>query len=359
MTGAVSLKILRGDFSLDASFRIPPGITALFGRSGAGKSTVLQMIAGLTKPDAGRIVVDGETLFDSASQIDIPPHARRIGYVFQDSRLFPHLSVKQNLVYGQRRAGIDESTSARHFADVVALLGLEHLLDRKPITLSGGERSRVALGRALLMRPRALLLDEPLAALDQQRKAEILPYLETLRNEKHMPILYVSHATDEVTRLADRLVLIENGHVLAEGSVFDVTSRIDLATGNALGRGAILEAKVLSHDDAQGVSEVLLGAQVLVVTRVARETGSRIRLRIAAEDIMLALTRPEGVSANNILPARILAIHTEDLFADIALDIGGPHIIARITRRSLERLKLKDGMALFAVIKSVTVGGRA
>jgi molybdate transport system ATP-binding protein len=347
-----------GAFELDAAFEFGanPGVTALFGPSGAGKSTVINAVAGLTQPTFGRIVLGNETLLDTDRGIAVPARLRRIGVVFQDTRLFPHLSVRANLLYGWQRtrdrvdpSGIDA---------VIALLALEPLLARRPRTLSGGEKSRVALGRALLMNPRALLLDEPLAALDAALKAEILPYLERLARETRIPMLYVSHSLDEVARLADRMVVIDKGRVVAEGSVFEVTQRLDLIAGRALLPGAVLEARIAGHDEAHGLTELAFAGEVLVVPRIAKPLGENVRIRIDAPDVMLALSRPEGISANNILPATIAAIEEAGAHADVQLALGDARLTARITRRSLERLALKPGLAVFAVIKSVTVGGR-
>jgi molybdate transport system ATP-binding protein len=354
----VQLRHRLGGFALDAGFEFGghPGVTALFGPSGAGKSTVINAVAGLLHPDFGRVVLNGETVLDTARGLSVPARLRRIGVVFQDSRLFPHLSVRANLLYGWHRtrdrvgpSGIDA---------VVALLALEALLERRPRTLSGGEKSRVALGRALLMNPRALLLDEPLAALDAARKAEILPYLERLARETKIPMLYVSHSLDEVVRLADRMVVIDKGSVVAEGSLFEVTQRLDLIAGRELLPGAVLEASISGHDDAHGLTELAFAGERLVVPHIARAPGEVVRIRIDAPDVMLALSRPEGVSANNILPATIAAIEETGAHADVQLALREARLTARITRRSLERLALKPGLAVFAVIKSVTVGGR-
>jgi molybdate transport system ATP-binding protein len=358
MNSEVAIRLRRGDFTLDAQFRFgaEPGVTALFGPSGAGKSTVILALAGLAKPEAGRIVVAGETLFDSKSGVNVPVRARRIGVVFQDSRLFPHLCVRANLSYGAQR--MKGAGDAGRFDAVVSLLGLEALLARRPKTLSGGERARVALGRALLMNPRALLLDEPLAALDAARKAEILPYLDRLVREERIPMLYVSHALDEVARLASRMVVIDKGRVAAEGSLFEITARLDLFARGHLVPGVVLEAAILRHDDAHDLTELRLDGEILVVPRIARNPGEKVRIRIDAEDVMLALVRPEGVSANNILAATVAEIAEDGANADVRLALHEARLIARITRRSLERLRLVPGQAVFAVIKSVTVGGR-
>jgi molybdate transport system ATP-binding protein len=358
MSGGLVLRHRLDGFTLDAAFSFGgmQGVTALFGPSGAGKTTVLKAIAGLLHPDAGRIALHGTVLLDTEKGIFMPARERRIGVVFQDSRLFPHLSVRDNILYGWRRAkdkrprgGIDA---------VISLLGLEPFLARMPRTLSGGEKGRVGLARALLMNPRALLLDEPLAALDAQRKAEILPYLERLVRETEIPMLYVSHSLDEVARLADRMVVLDKGRVIAEGPLFELTARLDLVTGAQLVPGAVLEAVIAAHDEPHGLSELALGGDVIVVPKVSRATGEKVRIRIDAEDVMLALARPEGVSANNILPAMIVAIRESGANADVQLKLSGGSLVARITRRSLARLALNPGAAVFAVIKSVTVGGR-
>jgi molybdate transport system ATP-binding protein len=260
------------------------------------------------------------------------------------------------LLYGWRRAGT--RAHERTIDAVIALLGLEGLLARRPRTLSGGERARVALGRALLMSPRALLLDEPLTALDARRKAEILPYLERLVGETKIPMLYVSHALDEVTRLADRMVVLSEGRVVAEGSLFDVTARLDLFSGKHLLPGAVLEAEIAGHDAAHGLTELAFDGEILVVPRIARAIGDRVRIRIDADDVMLALTKPEGISANNVLSAVVAAIREDGPNADVQLRLRSALLVARITRRSLERLALKPGTGVFALIKSVTVGGR-
>ena len=355
---SVRLRHTLGAFELDAAFEFgaQPGVTALFGPSGAGKSTVINAIAGLLQPAFGRIVLGGETLLDTDHGISVPARLRRIGVVFQDTRLFPHLSVRANLLYGWQRTR--ERVEPAGIDSVIALLALDRLLDRRPRTLSGGEKSRVALGRALLMNPRALLLDEPLSALDAGLKAEILPYLERLARDTRIPMLYVSHSLDEVARLADRMVVIDKGHVVAEGSVFEVTQRLDLIAGRELLPGAVLEARIAGHDEVHGLTELAFAGEVLVVPRIAKLPGDTVRIRIDPPDVMLALARPEGVSANNILPATIAAIEEAGAHADVQLALGEARLTARITRRSLERLALKPGLPVFAVIKSVTVGGR-
>jgi molybdate transport system ATP-binding protein len=358
MSAEISLSHAQGAFQLDAAFGFSaPGVTALFGHSGAGKSTIIHAIAGLIRPDEGKITVGSETLLDSAQGLCVPAHERRMGVVFQDARLFSHLNVKSNLLYGMRRA--KEKPPAEEIGGVVTLLGLAHLLERKPRTLSGGERSRVALGRALLMRPRALLLDEPLAALDAARKSEILPYLERVRDESRIPILYVSHSIDEVARLADRIIVLHEGRIMAQGSLFDVTSNLDLISGGAALPGSILEAVVAAHDEMHALSELSLSGETLVVPALARNIGEKVRVRIDAQDVMLALTKPQEISANNVLPAYIVEVKAGGgPYEDVLLRVGEARLIARITRKSAERLGLKPEQEIFAVIKSVTVGGR-
>ena len=319
MKTGVTLQHRLGDFTLDAAFEFggTACVTALFGPSGAGKSTVLAAIAGLFHPQSGCIAIAGETLFDSERGIFVPARERRVGIVFQDARLFPHMSVHANLLYGWRRAGTRAHGQA--IDAVIALLGLEMLLARQPRTLSGGERARVALGRALLMNPRALLLDEPLTALDVPRKAEILPYLERLVEETKIPMLYVSHALDEVTQLAGRIVVLNEGRVMAEGSLFDVTARLDLFTGRHRLPGAVLEAEIAGQDMAHGLTELAFDSEILVVPRIARPIGDKVRIRIDADDVMLALMRPVGVSANNVLSATVAAIREDGPNADVQL----------------------------------------
>src|SRR5262245_45497113 len=280
-----------GSFALDAQFSTGGGVTVLFGRSGAGKSTVLNLIAGLARAESGRIAVDGRTLYDSGARIELPPHARRVGYVFQEGRLLPHLTVRHNLTYGRffangRRAVLE-------FGQAVELLGIDHLLERRPTALSGGEKQRVAIGRALLANPEVLLLDEPLASLDAPRKAEILYYVERLRDEIKIPIVYVSHSLDEVVRLADALVLMSEGRVLGTGPVRDMMSRVELRP--YLGRhegGAVIEARVARQDLESGLARLEFDGGTLEIPDVEALPGERVRIRVRARDVSLALTRP-------------------------------------------------------------------
>jgi molybdate transport system ATP-binding protein len=364
-----------GAFALDVDFRVErPGITALFGPSGAGKTTIVNAIAGLFRPARGRIAIDGDVLFDSAIGASVPARQRRIGYVFQDARLFPHLSVRDNLLFGARRRpqrGTVPRFGSQDFDAVVALLGIEPLLDRRPHTLSGGERQRVALGRALLAAPRLLLLDEPLSGLDQARRAEILPYLERLRDEAGIPMLYVSHNVDEVARLADNMVVLDAGRIVAAGSVFDLMARLDLYPLTGLYEaGAVLEARVEAHDRDDRMTSLAFDGGRLFVPGIEGSIGGALRVRIRARDVMLALDEPGAISANNVLRgivteihpgAGIAGAHVPGAHVDVQIACGNTRLIARITRRSLVRLALQPGHAIFAVIKSVTIdrSGRA
>src|SRR5579864_279552 len=290
-----------GGFTLDASFDSADGLTALFGRSGAGKTSLINAIAGLYRPDRGRIAVDGVVLTDTAAGIFVPAHRRRIGYVFQEGRLFPHLNVRQNLLYGRWFA--PKIAGGGEFDQIVALLGIEHLLTRRPANLSGGEKQRVAIGRALLARPRLLVMDEPLASLDEGRRAEIFPYIERLRDEMRVPIVYVSQSIAEVARLATTLVVLSEGKVAAIGPTAQIMGRIDLfpLTGRAEA-GAILATRVAAHDARFGLTVLRAAAGELRVPHLDLPAGAALRVRIRARDVMIALTPPEGLSALNVLP---------------------------------------------------------
>lgn len=326
----------------------------IVGPSGCGKSTLLAAVAGLLRPDAGRVALGGTVLLDTARRVFLPPEQRRCGVVFQDARLFPHLSVESNLRYGLRRA--PREASGPGFAEVVALLGIEALLGRRPGRLSGGERQRVALGRALLSRPRLLLMDEPLAALDAARRAEVLPFLARLRDVAGIPILYVTHALDEVDALADHLVLIEAGRVLAAGPVEALAARTDLPLAARRDAGALLACTLAGHDAARGLSELRFAGGALFVPLRPEPLGSNARLRLRARDVAVATEAPRGLSTQNILPATLTGITeaagTQEVF--LTLMLGPTPILARVTRDSAARLGLAPGMAVWAVIKAVT-----
>jgi molybdate transport system ATP-binding protein len=353
MTLQVVLAHRFAGFALEAAFEAPPGVTALFGRSGSGKTTIINAVAGLLRPDRGQVSADGVVLLDTASGVNLPPHRRRVGYVFQDARLFPHLTVRQNLLYG-RWFGPKETGAG--FGRIVELLGLGGLLDRRPGGLSGGETQRVAIGRAILSNPRLLALDEPLAALDEARKAEILPYLERLRDEVSLPILYVSHAMSEVARLANTVVLIEAGRVTAAGPTAEILSDPRTAPGIGLREaGALVTARVVKHE-ADGLTRLESAAGPILLPRIGAAPGASLRIRILAHDVLLATRRPEAISALNILPATVRDLRQgEGPGTLVRLDAGGEVILARITRRSAEALGLAPGRPVFAILKAVSV----
>lgn len=339
-----------GAFTLDVAFSSPNGVTALYGHSGAGKSTIINAIAGLVRADEGRIAIGGRVLQDSASGIWVPTHRRKVGYVFQDARLFPHMSVRQNIGFGAA-AGADPST-------VVDLLGIGALLDRRPGSLSGGEAQRVAIARALMSEPEILLMDEPLASLDPARKAAILPYLARLRDEARLPILYVSHALEEVAQLANTLVIIKDGRVLANGPVADLLSDPGLARHVGIrGAGAVIEARIARHHD-DGLTELSAAGGLLFVPALSGEVGQALRLRIEAQDVMLSLDRPHGMSALNVMAGHVTQVRSgEGPGVLIQLSVGdeGTKLLSRITRRSADALNIRVGMPLFAVVKTVAV----
>src|SRR5438132_3184402 len=347
-----------GSFVLDAAFDSGGGLTALFGRSGAGKTSLINAIAGLLRPERGHILVDGEVLTDTERGVFVPPRRRRVGYVFQEGRLFPHLSVRQNLLYGRWFAPpVDRKGGGRagEVDQIVELLGLGALLQRRPANLSGGEKQRVAIGRALLSRPRLLVMDEPLASLDEERKTEILPYIERLRDAAGVPIVYVSHQVTEVTRLATTMVVLSEGRVAAVGPTAAIMGRIDLfpLTGRAEA-GAILATRVAGHDAAFGLTTLHAAAGELRVPHLDLPVGAALRVRIRARDVMIALAPPVGLSALNVLPGTVAEIGRADgPIVEIRLDCAGEALIARLTRRSVETLGLAPGRAVYAVIKSI------
>ncbi len=354
MTLSIALTHAFPGMALDLAFDAPPGVTALFGRSGAGKTTVVNAIAGILRPDRARIALDGQVLTDTAARLHLPPHKRRLGLVFQDARLFPHLTVRQNLSYGGWFAR--PRPTAADFTRVVGMLDIAPLLPRPIHGLSGGERQRVALGRALLSAPRMLLMDEPLAALDEARKAEILPYLERLRDQAGLPILYVSHALDEVARLATTLVVIDAGRVLRAGPAADLLSDPDLAPQLGLRMaGAVIAGRITAHHP-DGLTEVAGAGGTLFLPRIDAAAGTALRLRIAAQDVILSRDRPAGLSALNILPARVEQVRRgEGPGVLVRLRAGDALILARITARSADALGLTPGLPCHAILKSVAV----
>lgn len=348
----VAIRSSRPD--LDLAFAAPGGVTALFGPSGAGKTSILRAVAGLATPDAGRIHSD-RPLFDSATGLNLPPHRRRIACVFQEPRLFPHLSVAANLRYGQRFAADRPSLPEARLIDI---LGIGPILRRRTATLSGGEAQRVALGRAILAAPRLLLLDEPMTALDAPRRAEIMTCLERLRDETGLPMLLVSHALDEVVRLATTLVMIEGGRLRAAGPVADLLA--DPALAETLGgreAGALLAGRVAGRDP-DGLTRIDTAAGPLWLPQ-ALVPGVAMRLRVRAADITLALTRPEGLSALNILPVTVTALVPDGQGPGVTvrLDCAGAPLLARITARSCAAMALRPGLPVWAVLKALSIAG--
>jgi molybdate transport system ATP-binding protein len=355
----VDVRHRQGSFRLEASFASDAAVTALFGKSGAGKTTVVNVIAGLIRPDAGRVVVNGQVLLDTVRRTWVPARQRRVGYVFQEGRLFPHLTVRQNLLYGrfftpaaERYAVLDQ---------VVALLDIAPLLDRRPAGLSGGEKQRVAIGRALLASPRILLLDEPLASLDPGRKTEILFYIERLRDELRIPMVYVTHEIEEIVRLAERMVLMSDGRSVACGPVPEIMARLDLRpmTGRFEG-GAVLDAVVAAHDLDYGITTLAFEGGELQCTGVDALPGERLRVRIRARDVAISLERPTGISMRNVLAGRIAEVGTQrGPEVDVRIEVGRVSLLARLTRRSADDLGLVPGRPAYALVKSVAIDHRS
>jgi len=354
MTLAVALRHRFPNFALDVAFNAPlPGTVVLFGPSGSGKSTIITILAGLLRPDWGRIALDEGVLLDTEAGICLPPERRGLGVVFQNARLFPHLSVRGNLLFGARRA----QEMRIRFEDVAGLLGLERLLQRRPHALSGGEAQRVAIGRALLAQPRLLVMDEPLASLDQPRKAEILPYLARLKTALGLPILYVTHALDEVAQLADWMVLLEAGRIRAAGSLAELSSRGDLPLALRDDAGAVLSARVLRHDAERQLSLLALGTAALWVPLLSAPLGTELRVRIPAREVILATDAPGAISVHNALAGSVRAITPDPLrhAALVEVAIGEHALLARVTPDAVSRLGLAPGSAVFALVKSVAV----
>jgi molybdate transport system ATP-binding protein len=354
----VQLRKRRGDFTLEVDFHAPvPGVTALFGRSGCGKSTLISLIAGLLSPDQGRVQIGEDVLVDTERQFELDARHRRIGVVFQDARLFPHLSVLGNLQYGAKRLP-PGSDAPIGFDDVIAMLGLGGLLARRPHELSGGEKQRVALGRALLAQPRLLLLDEPLASLDLARREEVLPYFEKLRDTLAIPIVYVSHQFDEVLRLATRVVLLDAGRVQADGDLAAVSRHAALR--EIVGPDAVgaVMGGVVERLDQAGLTVVRVGDAEFVVDEPAAP-GQRIQIQVLARDVIVAASRPSGLSVRNVVAARVVSV-TPDVGRAVLveLDIGRTAtLLARITSRASQELKLSPEMQVWALIKAVSLRG--
>lgn len=354
-----------GAFSLDVAFSAPMrGVTALFGQSGCGKTTVLRCMAGLQRL-GGRLSIGDDIWQDDKAGIFRRPHERQIGYVFQEASLFPHLSVRRNLLYGARRAGREDTVRVLNLDEVVGLLGIGHLLERAPLALSGGERQRVAIGRALLSGPRLLLMDEPLAALDRMTKEEILPYLETLHENLSIPIFYVSHDISEVDRLADVLVLLDRGRVVACGPLAELESNPALPLLRAPEAAVTIEGRVTGIDKVFGLTQVAVAGGSVVVPGYRGGIGSSLRLRIGAADVSFALARPVETTILNCLAARVVSVTgvgddevQVNVVAALGEDGSGARIVGRVTRKSQTALELAPGVPVFAQIKSVALIGQ-
>ncbi len=347
-----------GPFSLEIAFEAPArGITAIYGPSGSGKTTVLRCMAGLTRL-AGRLIVGSEVWQDDTAGIFRRPHERSVGYVFQEASLFPHLSVLRNLQYGARRSGHGAQGSGPEFRNVVDLLGIRNLLDRSPGALSGGERQRVAIGRALVSQPRLLLMDEPLSGLDQGAREGILPYIEAMHGRLAVPILYVSHDIREVARLADVIVVLEEGRLVCQGPIEAALERLDLQlAGESFEAGVVLHARVTGHDNEFQMTRLDLNGQAIVIPGVDCHDGAEVRLRIRSRDVALATARPRAISVRNILNGVVLEIDadTDTAFAEVLVDMGGGRLRARITRDAAADLGLSAGTNVYALIKSISI----
>ena len=353
------LRLQRRDFRLDVALALPSrGVTALFGPSGCGKTTVLRALAGLERA-SGRIALDDEVWQDDATGCFVPTHRRPLGYVIQEAALFPHLDVRGNLDYGRSRA-VSECSRVPLDA-IIELLGIGHLQARRAATLSGGERQRVAIARALATGARLLLMDEPLAALDAARKAEILPYLERLHRELAMPVVYVTHSMDEVARLADHLVLMREGRVVAAGALADLMARTDLPLSRLDDAGVVIVAEVAEHDELHGMTRIEFNGTSMWVGQTAAQPGERVRARVLARDVSVTRHRPTETSILNVLPVRLDSIERDQstallrLHAGAAAGSGGWTLLARITTRSLDALELRPGDELHAQIKGVAL----
>ncbi len=356
----IDIGVTLDEFQLGVKEKLDaPGITALFGPSGSGKSTLLRVLAGFQSA-TGTVSFNGSVWQDTDSGTFMAPHHRPVGYMFQDARLFPHLSVRGNLDFAARRAarsGSNEAQSAFSMDHVMAAFDLAELVGRRPGTLSGGERQRVALARTLLRRPQLLLLDEPLAALDQERKSEIMPYLDALPGEFDIPTIYVSHSADEVAQLADQMWVLANGRVHAAGATAEIMQRLDIQS--VMGRfeaGAVIRARVLDHDQGYHLTGLDFGGQRLTMPMVDRlAAGDQVRLRIRARDVALATTRPEGISIRNVLAGNITEIveQSGSPFAEARVEVGGQHLRARLTRAAADEMQLATGKPVFALIKSI------
>lgn len=354
----IRMVLQRAGFALDVDFSFPTqGITAIFGPSGCGKTTLLRCIAGLENEGRGVIRVGAQVWLDTQTRIHVPTWRRELGYVFQEASLFNHMNVGENLRYGLRRCG--EKASASDLDALIELLGIGDLLQREAQALSGGERQRVAIARALATRPRLLLLDEPLASIDQARRDDILPWLQRLRDELRIPMLYVTHSADEVARLADTLVVLERGQIRVAGPVQQVLSQLDKPVVVGDDVGVLIEARVHTHDTPWGLTQLVFDGGAMWVRQCAQDVGAAVRLRVLARDLSITTTEPEHTSIQNVLRCHILDLqpdaHASQML--VRLQCGPCILIARITARSAHNLQLQAGQAVWTQVKSVALVG--
>ncbi len=357
----VKVKKEIGKLSLQVDTLLPArGITAIFGRSGSGKTSLINTIAGLSSPDEGQIEINGQTLFCKESKKNVPIEKRKIGYVFQEARLFPHYSVKGNLLYGVTKKDED------HFNEICDLLHLNDLLERKPIDLSGGEKQRVAIGRALLSKPSVLLMDEPLASLDLPRKREVMPFLERLSQDIDIPILYVSHSLNEISRLADHMIILDKGKLEASGSLVNVWGSNSMRPWITVSeQSTLFEASVVKHYEQYSLTELKLCNQIsLWVQKIESEISTQIRVQVRANDVSLCLSEPKNTSIRNVIPAEISELETPGLPSDnqtvtIKLKLSDQCVLwCNVTKWAAVDLNLKIGMKVYAQVKSVSVNQR-
>ena len=355
----IDIRQQRGDFLLEVQCQAAtPGVVALFGRSGCGKTTLVNLLAGLLPAQQGRLCVDGEVWLDTAAGINLPAEQRRVGYVFQESRLFPHYSVRGNLLYGARRRPAAVGAEAQ-FAEVVDLLGLAPLLTRRPASLSGGEKQRVALGRALLAQPRLLLLDEPLSSLDTARREDVLPYLERLRDQLRIPMIFVSHQFDEVLRLATEVIVLDAGKRVAQGDISSIsrTPAVRAIVGpQAL--GAVIDGWVSDEQAPDSeLTAIRVGKGTLRLQHRGAKAGDRVRVQLLARDLILATHEPRGLSVRNQLAGIVQSVSADADSDLVEIDIGGATVVARITREASRDLQMQAGLAVWVLVKSVSIQG--
>ena len=357
---SLTVRLGLGAFELEVDRRVPlEGICALLGPSGSGKTTLLRIVAGLEQRAHGRIAFGDELWQDHGGAGFVPAHRRGVGYVFQEARLFPHLSVAGNLRYAERRARALASRIARE--DVIAALDLGDLMPRRALSLSGGERQRVAIARALLTRPRLLLMDEPLASLDARRRGEILPYIARLPEAFGVPVLYVTHAVEEAARLASRVLVLSAGRAVAGGPLAEVLESLDFEPFGRFEASVVFTARVVGHDAEYGLTLLSHHGRRIVMPRAAVEAGREVRLRVRARDVALATRRPEGISVRNVIEGRVAGVREErySAVAEVLVDIGGARLRARITRQAVAELALRPGSRVYALIKAIAFDRRA